>query len=1743
MLFMNAVDHTLDGCPSHAANHSPNSALAIPARAAVWLVVAFLVLFSGRTVGQVVISEIMYHPVEAPEFDADGFPVLDLSSDVHEFIELHNSGSEPVSLEGWRITGGIRFSFPEGAVIQAGAYRVVAKDPARLAAIQEYELEEAELFGPFEGQLSNSGETIRLRNGQNEMVDALRYSDSFPWAIGADGFGASKRWTGLDPLDYQYRGRSLERVSFTHSANDPANWLASPLPGNPSPGRPNAVQREVPQPVVISISVYQNSNEQPVIRQNQAVRIEAVFSAPNDLSNVQIEYYVVDLNNANVPRSAIPMQQTGDPDGAKFTALLPGFSDRQVIRYRFLADRGEGRIPVSPRPDDPFEWHAFFVAPLRTGQAPAYDLFVSNASLSRLASNISQSPRRVTTPDPPGHPRESWNATEPAIFVHDNVVYDIHMRHRGSRWNRQVGRNSFKFHFPRYAQFQDHSSWLVADKGNDTVAGHGLFREAGIPTSITRRVDLYLNNNSRLSRLEMEVNDDTMLERYHREQALLNPGMEIPPLGEIYKSKGLDSQEGPYGRGDGSLLRTRSIWSPLDRYTWTYNLKNNDWKGHTPFIEMIEGMWQARNGRTTGLGAQEIGQLRDYFLEHWDVDKMLTYIVLINWMAPWDDIFHNYFVWRHSDGKWCLLPWDFDGLFNSGNSSFSLFAGEVGDRSNNFRGANFFKDSFIKAFREELKERFFLLNNTLLDPDNLSALGYGMFRNFAVARQRSVNTQLGFGEFHRPERPVHLSPSDGQALTPPGVLRSSSYAHSSPLPPAHVSTTWSIRAADGSHSAPVYKVTSSEHLTSLPIPFEALEFGRTYFWQAIYHDAQGHPSVPSLETSFAFGQGSSLARLINIDAETLWRYNQTGANLPISWRQPGYNDSAWPSGAALLAREDAPLAEPIRTQLQLGPIAYYFRTRFNFPGPAQDVSLRLRHIIDDGAVFYLNGAEVLRVDMPPGTITSTTLATRTVADAVYSDWIEIPSGSLVSGENVMAVQVHQSNQNSSDIVFGMLLEAEMAFQSGDIVINELMAINRSSVENEGSFPDWVELYNGGTASADLSGWTLSDNMLVPDRFVFPPNTVIPAKGYLVVWCDDNFDAPGLRAGFALSGSGESLALFQPGPGGYQVVDHVSFGVQLADASLGRIPNGTGEWRLNIPTPGDANQVQALGSPSSLRINEWMASPASGEDWFEIYNPDPLPVEIGGFFLTDRLTEPERSQILPLSFIEGTGYAVFIADGRPDRGGNHVDFSLSAAGEAIGLYNSNGLPIDTIIFGQQTTGVSEGRLPDGAPQLVFFEETVSPGEANHLPITDVVINEALSHSDPPLEDAIELRNVTDQAVDISGWFLSDSARNFQKFRVPSGTVIPPGGYHVFYEYQFNPEPGTPGSFALSSSRGDRVFLSAGDPDGNLTGYRSGVEFGPSENGISFGRYVTSVGVDFPPMSRRTFGADSPASVEAFRMGTGLPNAYPLVGPVVINELMYHPPAFQVGEETIDNTRDEFVELHNITGEPVPFYHPEYPENTWRIEDGIRFQFPPGIVLPPQGCLLVVRFDPVNEPEQLEVFRNVYGLNSGTIIVGPYEGRLSNSGERIALLKPDTPQLPAGPQPGLVPYVLVDQVEYQDRDPWPREADGRGASLQRRNPAEYGNDPVNWFAAAPSPGQSNASLRITSAGLAGTQGFRLLFHGESGTSYRVQYRDSLGSGAWVDLEQVSPSPEPGMIEVTDPLQSGIESRYYRVIQMEQ
>jgi len=331
---------------------------------------------------------------------------------------------------------------------------------------------------------------------------------------------------------------------------------------------------------------------------------------------------------------------------------------------------------------------------------------------------------------------------------------------------------------------------------------------------------------------------------------------------------------------------------------------------------------------------------------------------------------------------------------------------------------------------------------------------------------------------------------------------------------------------------------------------------------------------------------------------------------------------------------------------------------------------------------------------------------------------------------------------------------------------------------------------------------------------------------------------------------------------------------------------------------------------------------------------------------------------------------------------------------------------------------------------------SPGADDPPPtVPPIVINEALAASLPPDLDAIELFNPTAAAVDLSGWFLTDDRKEPKKFRIPDGTIIPAGGYVVFDERHFNPAPGSPGSFALNAL-GEEVYLFSADTSSNLTGYSHGFAFQASEPGVTFGRHVNSVGEEqFPAQTAPTLGQ---------------PNAGPRVGPVVINEIHYHP----------DADGEEFIELKNITDAPVALFDPGNPDEAWRLS-GLDFVFPTNTALEPGGLLLIVPISP-------EDFRVRYQVPANVPVLGPCNGVLQDSGERLRLERP-TPSDTNGSG-----WIVVDEVRYNDKAPWPPEADGSGPSLQRRIPAAYGNDPINWAAAPPTPGRENSFPELDSDG---------------------------------------------------------------------
>jgi len=478
--------------------------------------------------------------------------------------------------------------------------------------------------------------------------------------------------------------------------------------------------------------------------------------------------------------------------------------------------------------------------------------------------------------------------------------------------------------------------------------------------------------------------------------------------------------------------------------------------------------------------------------------------------------------------------------------------------------------------------------------------------------------------------------------------------------------------------------------------------------------------------------------------------------------------------------------------------------------------------------------------------------------------------------------------------------------------------------------------------------------------------------------------------------------------------------------------------------------------NNLRVTEVMYNPPGGNgyEYIELKNTSTTTtLDLTGVRLTDAV-----DFTFPSKTLAPGQYVLVVADLLKFQ--SRYGAGLNVAGQFTGKLSDNGELVVVKLPEPYSTALTRfDYRPDwfpstngGGRSLVIINPTAaastwdsrwswraslgpagSPGaDEPTVPQGTIVLNELRTHSDedPPLGlgDWIELKNTTADAVNIGGWYLSDDAADLTKYRIADNTIVQAGDYHVLNERDHF------GDFFALSELGETLYLSSCLPGGGLGSYREILTFDAAEREVTLGRYTNSRGLtEFVPLDHSTMG---------------YLNAAPMIGPVVINEVNYHP---LVGG-------DAFIELQNVSGAAVLLYDPVHPENTWQITDGVQYAFPTETVLPAGGTALVVALDPAE-------YRAKYGIPAAVQVFGSYTGSLNNSGELIALRKPGDPEPPPD---NTVPYYLVDHVAYGNSFPWPTSPDGHGTSLERVEAGLYGNDPANWMAGqgGGTPGAENS-----------------------------------------------------------------------------
>lgn len=164
--------------------------------------------------------------------------------------------------------------------------------------------------------------------------------------------------------------------------------------------------------------------------------------------------------------------------------------------------------------------------------------------------------------------------------------------------------------------------------------------------------------------------------------------------------------------------------------------------------------------------------------------------------------------------------------------------------------------------------------------------------------------------------------------------------------------------------------------------------------------------------------------LLNLTT-ALWRFDDSGADLGTDWLAVNYDDSAWPTGTGLFGYGSAPgnWPAPISTTLAPTPTTSYFRAPFPWPFDTTGAALLASLYVSDGAILRLNGIEAKRLRLPAGTVTPATMATGGPAAPGSAEVIHLPLAALVTGDNVIQVEVHQSATTPADLAFGLSLTA------------------------------------------------------------------------------------------------------------------------------------------------------------------------------------------------------------------------------------------------------------------------------------------------------------------------------------------------------------------------------------------------------------------------------------------------------------------------------------------------------------------------------------------------------------------------------------------------------------------------------------------------------------------------------------------------------------------------------------------------
>ncbi len=405
-----------------------------------------------------------------------------------------------------------------------------------------------------------------------------------------------------------------------------------------------------------------------------------------------------------------------------------------------------------------------------------------------------------------------------------------------------------------------------------------------------------------------------------------------------------------------------------------------------------------------------------------------------------------------------------------------------------------------------------------------------------------------------------------------------------------------------------------------------------------------------------------------------WHYYDQGSLDGKNWTDEDYSATSWNKGNAPLGyfTSDASNSRGYNTTLDYGNDAnakrptYYFRTSFNLSqAPTADDMFVLNYTVDDGMVIYVNGMEVARYLMPAGAINYSTYSSTYANSNPDNGSVIIDASLFKRGTNIIAIEVHNCDNKSSDIyldaelthtskqtnivsetpeyrlpssgnfalmaMYEPLTETELEeMESQPIRINEVSADNSIYVNDYYKKNDWIELFNTTSEPIDVAGMYLSDNLDNPTKYQIQGDdwvdTTIEPYGYLIIWADKLSTFSQLHASFKLAAEGGYVTLTSADQ---TWSDRLYYEPHLGTESVGLYPDGGSDvYIMTTPTIAQANTINSYAvwleqseidtEIGSVSADDNPIQLSYHEQMLHIYNPETAHVSLTIYTVTGRV---------------------------------------------------------------------------------------------------------------------------------------------------------------------------------------------------------------------------------------------------------------------------------------------------------------------------------------------------------------------------------------------------------------------------------------------------------------------------------------------------------------------------------------------